>query len=287
MRFEYFRFLLTPLSEPDLPFASPPTRKELIEDIFSRDQEYVFNSKKAQYGFVVDYFNNNIVRAKMGKHVAREIARPPSEKFKTDQIDDWPNCPVFINLSDEKENGRTRESGQLIAFGVNQQIIQNPKACLQAFSKKVNESLTTKGYYLSINPIPSEPQKFWAVAKKYEGQIKRVVLTYTPPNLFNLENSLEEDLRKNNKKFNTTKSQIVLENDAGSVHLPEDDEFLQQTSEYIDLGNGTYRFDMTKGKKTIKSEGSIKQETFEGIELHLESNDPKDIETAIKTILDK
>lgn len=288
MKFEYFRFLLTPLKQQDLPFnGTPPSREELIKEMFSKDQEYLFTSGRAKYGLVINYSDHDMVRARMGKKVARKIAKSPAEKFKTEQVDDWPNCPVFVNISDEKATGKTRDAGQLIAFGVNQQIISSPRNCLRAFADKVNETLVYKGYFLSINPIPSEKKKFWTVAKQYEGQIKKVVLTYTPPNLFNLENSLEDDLRETNEQFNTTSAQIVLENEAGSVKLPEDNQLLQQTAEYIDLGNGTYSFHLTKGKKTIKSEGGIKHETFDGVELQLDSTNPEDIETAIRTVLGK
>lgn len=35
--FEYYRFFLTPIEEPELPFVKKKTREEVIEDIFSQD----------------------------------------------------------------------------------------------------------------------------------------------------------------------------------------------------------------------------------------------------------
>lgn len=288
MQFEYFRFLLTPLQQASMLTPSrPKSREELIKDIFSKDKEYVFKSGRAQYGFVINYNQNGLVRAKMGRQTKKKISRSPKEKFATENVDDWPNCPVFINISDERNSGRTLEAGQVIAFGLNFQAINNPKNCLRAFADKINTSLTHDGYFLTINPIPSERKKFWTVAKEYEGQIRKLVLFYTPPNLFNIDNSLNNDLREVNKEFNTTSAQIVFENEAGSLILPENNELLKQTAEHIDSGNGRYTFHLTKGKKTIKSDGGIKKETFDGLELFLEGSDPKGIEEAINAVLGK
>jgi hypothetical protein len=112
-----------------------------------------------------------------------------------------------------------------------------------------------------------------------------VVLTYTAPNLFKIGSSLEDDLKEINKSFNTTSSQIVFENYGGNIELPEDNKLLQETAKYIDLGGGSYKFHLSKGKKTVSSEDGIKTETFDGLELTLEGSADDKIENVLKQVL--
>ena len=78
-------------------------------------------------------------------------------------------------------------------------------------------------------------------------------MTYTPPNLFNLKNKLEDDLREANQTFNTTSTQVVLENEMGNLDLPKNNELLKESAEYIDQGAGSYQVHLSVGKKVIKS----------------------------------
>jgi hypothetical protein len=286
MKFEYFRFLLTPVKDPQLPFHDALSKEDIIKDIFAKGRTYHFNSKRARFGMTVDFFQNNLVYARIGKQTTKKLRSSPDEGFVTKDAEDWPGSYLFINLSDEIITGKTHENGQVVAFSLNKIAIQNPKNCLRALAKKINEDLTHKGFYLTINPIPTERKKFWTAAKEYEGKICKVILTYTAPNLFKIGSSLEDDLKEINKNFNTTSSQIVLENDGGNIELPEDNKLLQETAKYIDLGGGSYKFHLNKGKKTvISSEDGIRTETFDGLELTLEGSVGDKIENVLKQVL--
>ena len=117
---------------------------------------------------------------------------------------------------------------------------------------------------------------------EYEDQIKKVVLTYTPPNLFDLKNKLEDELRQANEKFHTTSTQIVLENNVNHLKLPKNDPLLEESADYIDQGAGNFKIHLKNSKKTIKSEAGVKFETFEDIELDIENNSTLDLEEIIK-----
>ncbi len=285
MKFEYFRFLLTPVKDPQLPFHGEVSREDIIKDIFAKGKTYRFKSGRAQFGMTVDFFQNSLVSARIGKQTTKKLRSSPDEGFAIKNAEDWPGSCLFINLSDERITGKTHENGQIIAFSLNKIAIQNPKNCLRALADKINEDLIHKGFYLTINPIPTERKKFWTAAKEHEGKICKVVLTYTAPNLFKIGSSLEDDLKEINKSFNTTSSQIVLENDGGNIELPENNKLLQETAKYIDLGGGSYKFHLSKGKKTISSEDGIKTETFDGLELTLEGSAGDKIENVLKQVL--
>ncbi len=285
MKFEYFRFLLTPVKDPQLPLHGEVTRADIIKEVFAQGSIYKFKSGRANFGLRIDYSHDGLVSAYVGKLTSKITRKSPEDGFVLSKVEDWPGSRIFINLNDERDTGRTLSAGQMIAFQVNKSAIQNPKNCLQEFAEKVNEAIVHKGFYLTINPMPTEKKKFWSVAKEHEGNIRKVVLTYTPPNLFEIGSSLENDLRQANTDFNTTSTQIVFENEAGSVTLPEDNQLLKETAEYIDHGGGHFKFTLTKGKKIITSTEGVKTETFEGLELTLESATPNNIEGAIRMVL--
>jgi hypothetical protein len=285
MKFEYFRFLLTPVKDPQLPLHGAVTRADVINEIFGQGKTYKFKSGRANFGLRIDHSHEGLASAYVGKLTSRIMRKPPEDGFALKKVEDWPGSRLFINLNDEKDTGRTLAAGQMIGFQVNKSAIQNPKNCLQEFANKVNEIIIHKGFYLTINPMPTDRKKFWTVAKEHEGNIRKVVLTYTPPNLFELGTSLEDDLKKVNQSFNTTSTQIVFENEAGSVTLPEDNQLLQETAKYIDEGGGKFKFTLTKGKKTVSSDGGVKTETFDGLELTLENANTTNIEGAMRMVL--
>lgn len=287
MKFEYFRFLLSPVKDPQLPFTKPKDRKDIIKTIFQAGKPYEFTQGRARYGFVVRAQEGQHVLARLGKYTSKTLYSSPSRGFQDKEVEDWPGCHVLINLDDEKGSGKTKELGQMIAIEVNRSAITNNLNALRSFADKINEEIIELGFFITINPILTQKRKFWPTVQQYQGKIRKVVLRYTPPNLFDLKNKLEDDLRAANKKFNTTSTEIVLENSAGKLQLPQNDALLKQSAEYIDLGSGTFALHLQKGKKVIKSEAGARVETFEGLELSIQGKSAKDAAKIIKDIWER
>lgn len=286
MKFEYFRFLLTPVKEPELPLVKRMERSELVQDIFSDGKHYKFKSGRATYGFVTKRKQGSLIQARIGKLTTARLHSSPDKGFAEKIEEDWPGSNVFINLDDEKESGKTRDIGQTIAFELNRSAIANSVNCLRALADSINQTIIHHGYYITINPILMPKKSFWSVVDEYDGKIKKIILTYTPPNLFNLQNSLEDDLRTANENFNTTSTQIVLENEVGHLKLPKENQLLQQSAEYIDLGNGSFSLHLRDGKtKVVKSESGVKTETFSGVEMNLTGKSVEDVQQIIESIL--
>lgn len=270
--FEYYRFFLTPIEEPELPFHKKKTREEVILDMFSPNKTYQFRSREKDYCLYIKQKEGNYVFASIGKRVKKNIRTAPEEGFKTKEIEDWPGCDIFINLSNEHDTGETAKKGQLFVVQVNNVDMKYRASVLQNLALAINKDIQKDGYFLTINSIPSEKTLFWNVVKENEGKIKRITFTYIPPNLLDLKSSLEDDLRSVAGEFNSTKVQISMENKDGNLTLSEHNKLLKESAEYVDLGAGTFKLQF-KGnkKKAISSDDSIKIESFMDPEITLRS----------------
>ena len=217
--------------------------------------------------------DENYVYARLGKRMTKRIRTAPEDGFKSKDIEDWPGCDLFINLSDEKISGKTKDNGQIIAMQVNNVDVKYRLSVLQKFTDIVNKDISCYGLHLTINSIPSNKAHFWNVVTENKGKIKKVILSYTPPNLLDLKSSLEEDLKKASEEFNSTKVQIVLENNEGKLDLPQNNKLLQESAEYVDLGAGSFKLLLSGKKKAISSEDNIKTKNIYDIDLIYRSSE--------------
>ena len=268
--FEYYRFFLTPIEEPELPFCRQKTREEVIDDMFSPDKTYKFKSREKDYCLYVKQKEGAYVFANIGKRVKKNIRTSPEDGFKTKEIEDWPGCDIFINLSNEHDTGETAKKGQLFIVQVNNVDMKYRASVLQNLASAINKDIQKYGYFLTIHSIPSEKTLFWNVVKENEGKIKKITFSYIPPNLLDLKSSLEDDLRVVAGEFNSTKVQVSMENTDGNLTLSENNKLLRESAEYVDLGAGTFKLQF-KGnkKKAISSDDSIKTESFVNTEITL------------------
>ncbi len=285
--FEYYRFFLTPIEEPELPFVKKKTREEVIEDIFSQDKTYKFKNRETDYCLYIKQKVDSYVFASIGKKVKKHIRTAPEDGFQTREIEDWPGCDIFINLSNEHDTGKTETKGQLILVQINNVDMKYRSSILQKLAASINKNIQKYGFYLTISSIPSEKTLFWNVVKENEGKIKRITFSYIPPNLLDLKSSLEDDLRSVSREFNSTKVQVSMENIDGNLTLSKGNKLLEESAKYVDLGAGTFKLQF-KGnkKKSISSDDCIKTETFIDPEITLRSqNITKEQLKAIMDIL--
>ena len=174
VKFQYYRISLTgERKEPHLPLDGDVTREELIARIFSEENSYEFSVRKTQYVFIVSQLEGKMVVAKIGRKTERHLHDSPIHNFAEKTAEDWPNSNVFINLSDEKDSGKSAELGQVIAIQVNNDAISNPTRCLQFLAKKINETFFYENFYISIEPIVEENKGFWSEVEKHRGDIKK------------------------------------------------------------------------------------------------------------------
>lgn len=263
MKFLFFRYFINRSNQTVL-FPEDKTKKQLLIEALKDSKLKSFKIGKSDLGFVHEYEREGYVYCKYGKRGSIVQTLSPQEKFKEVKTENWPNCHMFICLSDDPEKG------QRIAIEHKAWIFAHPLGQLRSLADKINEILAHNGLILSINPITQET-KFWEIIKQYEGQIEELRFNFNAPNLFNLENSLNDDLRKVRDELNATEAAMILKNKEGELKVPRDNQLLKESVEYVGKGGGEYR--IKAKKKIITSKDNIKSKSVT-TEIELETSDP-------------
>lgn len=261
MKFLFFTYFINPTKQGVL-FPENKSKRSLLLDALKDTKLNSFKRGKSDLGFVYDFDQEGYVYCKFGKRSSIVKTLPPQEKFKEIKTENWPNCHMFINMSEDPKNG------QRIAIEHKTWIFVNPLAQLRALADKINEVFLNNGFVLSINPITQE-SKFWEIIKQYRGQIEELKFTYDAPNLFNLQTSLNEDLKKARDIHNATETTMILKNKDGNLKIPDDNSLIKESVEYVGKGGGEYRI---KAKtKIITSKDNVRSKSITA-EIELETS---------------
>lgn len=163
------------------------------------------------------------------------------------------------------------------------EVFRSPHVQLRALFEEINAVLSASGYVASVNPIV-EPHEFWNIVENNEGQIKEFAITVRPPNLFQLENSFNDDLSHAAKIYNTTEVEIKMRNRENALNLPQNDGFLRESVDYVTRGGGEYKLSIQNGKKIITSGNEAKTKVFEFDTLDIESTDAETFLNAMQRV---
>lgn len=273
-KFQYFTYFLNPAKQKSI-FPDKRDKKEIVRSILSDTIQY--ESRGVKLAFVMVKQEGDYIFAKLGKKASLKRNLPPQRKFEEMREESWPHCIVAFNISDDPN------TGQRIVFEVKPYIFSSPYGQLKALANELNVKLLPTGYVISINPITVE-QKFWDVVKENEDRIEKLSFSFNAPNLFDLKNSLTQELKDLQRDYSMTKATMELENPAGKLKIPEND-LTKQGVEYISKGGGEYRLAIRGiGRHIISSrKKNIKTRTFEGIDLNITTKD----RTLIKDVLNR
>src|SRR5438067_741373 len=94
------------------------TKKELLENLLKHP--YYFEYKGSQLAYTFERFENNYIFGKIGKKSKIVRNMSPTDGFRKETEDDWPNCSIFINTNEDPENG------QMIAFEYKKSVFSHP-----------------------------------------------------------------------------------------------------------------------------------------------------------------
>lgn len=280
MQFQYFTYFLNPTITKGL-FPIGKTKKELFREVL-KQKNFKYKASGSDLAYVFEKEENDYIVAKIGKRQSLKRSLPPEEGFEETVDENWPHCLVFFNL-DENPN-----TGQKIAFEYKSNIFKTPLTQLQDLAEELNTELFTSNYAVSIHPVIEE-RKFWDIVKANEGMIEKVTFSFNAPNLFNLDNNLNDDLKNAQKQFGLTKAAVTFENPQGKLTLSEDDKFLQQGVEYVRKGGGDFYLKLKNGKRTtVKSEEGVMTKTveFEDLEARIKFDNEEVLHSAIKNVFD-
>lgn len=283
MNFGYYRFLLSSLKQQEI-LTSERGRKKVIEDIFSENRRYEFVNNRVKYGFLVQKVIGNKVLARIAKEKPANLHASPLDGFAEKQEEDWPGSYLLINLDDEKETGLLKQSGQVIAMQ-HQSVIRSPINCLRLLATKISEEILADGYDMSINPISSGPKHFWSVVDLYKDDIKKIVLKYAMPNILNLKNKVEDDLKEVRDVYKASKTAIILESETGNLKIDENNSFVKESIDYIEPGGGSYIIYSRKDGEIIKSDDNVITEKFN--EIKIEGASAEELSIIFNKVLEK
>ena len=272
MKFKHYRFFINKTSQIPL-FSDPRSSIEILIEIMNDDLVKDFTYRKSELGFVILDRIGSYLYCKFGKRSQISRTLSPQEKFEKESEVTWPNCNVFINTSSNNSNG------QLILIESKVSVFKDPINALRGLADKINEKFQRYGYDLSINPISSKTG-FWNIVDKYDGSLEEVIFHYNAPNLFNLDDKLNDDLRKAKREYNATETTIALKNPDSKlnvIHTP----LVDQSVEYITKGGGEYKLKV--GRKWFSSNDTVKTSS---IDVDLTSSDKEVILDVFNRIMD-
>lgn len=281
MKLQYFTYFLNKLQQPPL-FKDKRDKNDIFQSILINENKPIYyESYGTEHAFVALYKSEQYLQARLGRKALFKRHLPPDKQFRESTEEDWPHCNIFINFDNNPNNG------QRVAFEYNSKIFPNPSSQLKGLEDKLNQTLLTYGYVMAISPI-TEDHNFWDVVKKNEKNIQKVTLTFNAPNLFNLNNELEDDLKVARDRYGMTQARIELENPYGELKIPDDDGLMTQGAEYIAKGGGDYRIKMKKGSKIVRSKDSVKTVEIKDLEIEVkrESDGQKTIMSIFKKIFE-
>ena len=258
MTFQYFTYFLNPLEQPAL-FKDKRDKNDILRDLLRKDR-IEYESHGANLAFVLIHEKNNYFIGRLGKKASIRRNLPPEQNFEETLEESWPHCTVIINTNPD------HGTGQKIAFEYKSNVFTSSHEQLKHFQDELNSHLFSFGYALSINPV-TEEREFWHIIDQNKDKIERLTFTFNAPNLFGINNSLNQDLKDLQKEYSSTKVSLELENPDGRLVVPKND-LTKQSVEYITQGGGEYSLKI-KGKvrKVLKSKDNIKSKTFDDLEI--------------------
>jgi len=239
MKFQIFRYYLTPTSQKSL-FDSGKDfeiKHEVMQEIFSRKLDFSSIRSKSVFAYRLgDKIEDRYFFAKLGKQALKTHSLKVDDNFLDKKEEEWPNRQLIID---------TDPKVQLIAFELrNPAEFNKPVFVLQRFAEHLNTVLPESGWHIAIEPI-IDKNVFWEIIRKHSGEIKRLKFTYHVPNLFGVENTVEQELDIAKREFLAQKVEAVLTNEQSNLQVPENSAFVQQSVEHISKGGGSYEIKLS------------------------------------------
>lgn len=271
MKILLYRFFINETEQ--LSLLNEPGKKRdkvgMVKDVLKKP--YHFRYRKSELGYVCERCEDSFIYSKLGRRSTLAKILSPEADFRRELEEHWPYCRVFMRLDSDSKDG------QIIAIEQQSNVFNRPLSPLQALTNQINETLSCEGYLLSVHPITSE-KDFWALVKEGKREIQQLSLSFSSPNLFNIENALQEELRKLKREYNATETEISLANPIGNLNVSEKSKLVKEGVEYITKGGGEYKLKI-RGTR-YSSRDKSKHKVFD-LKVDLESADKG---TFIKTI---
>ena len=259
-------------------FREEKPKHEVVKDAFDTDQPIIFEHQGSTLAYVKHKIVGDYIIASLGKQSEAELSGPPSTGFKAVSQEEWPHILVIVCVSP------TQPLGQTIAVMKDSEIFSAPIHALRSLVSYMtphNELL--HGYELILSSL-SRTESFWEIIKTRDGRIQRLSFDLAVPNFLGLNDEISKSMKTINRKYNATKATIAIENPEGSLHVPLQDEFVQEAVNYASEGAGDIKIKVQE-EGVIDAKKNIITASISSLDakMVIESEDPK----IIKAVCDK
>lgn len=265
-RFNFFRFQILPTSQ-DIQLDLFDTTIKTVEDLKDRKNEIFANTLNSfdddirKFVHHKRYEDEIIFRflikeedffvLQMG--VNRDITIQTRD-FETDTINNWPTVLIAVDNS---------PSAQKIAIQIDRRVFYRTSTVANILEYNLNRYLYQHQLQVRFNPIFSA-NDFWSIIEQYPQRVTQVEFAMITPNLSDISDSLNMDIKALGRLTNTQETKLQLNSaENSSLTLNKDDEFTDSMVQYSSEGGGNISMKIKGLRRKITTNDSITETSIE------------------------
>lgn len=255
-------------------YNTPEELKAAKNDIFKSiitENNFSFRSGNSDIASKLIYQKGDMFYFKVG---VKRNTRRYRKDFTEEILDTYPNIIVAINNNPHIQKIAIQTNTS--AFQKTSIVANFIKSTVQKFLKNYNISFAVEATF--------DSQQFWNIIREYPKQVKQVTFNLISPNMTNLTDSLELDLRSLHSDTNTQKTKLELNAEKDSyLTLDEKSKLVNSIVDYSAKGGGDISVKVETIRKKLHTAQSVKD--FNVDELLLKGDDWEAIDKAFRNIL--
>jgi len=255
-------------------YHTPEELKAAKNNIFQSiitENNFNFRSGNSDIASKLMYQKGDMYYFKVG---VKRNTRRYKKDFTEEILDNYPNIIVAINNNPQVQKIAIQTN--TTAFQKTSIVANFIKSTVQKFLKNYNITFAVEATF--------DSQQFWNIIREYPKQVKQVTFNLISPNMTNLTDSLELDLRSLHNDTNTQKTKLELNAEKDSyLTLDEKSGLVNSIVDYSAKGGGDISVKIDTIKKKLHTAQSVKD--FYVDELLLKGDDWEAIDKMFSTII--
>lgn len=278
LTFHAYRYQLLPLSsELQLRFNSPI---KSIDDLKAHKNEFFeealreIQSFQHPWGEIIHeltWLQDDFALLKLA--TKKDITRKTKD-FREEEIDNWPFIVILFD---------NRPDRQLAYLQHLTTVFQRTSTVSNILQRSFNDELARFHLLVRFNPL-FEEREFWELVSKYDERITQAEFDMISPNMSNISESLNLDLRQLSEQTNTKETRLELNSDPeGSLHLTKDDDFIDSLVGYSSEGAGNISLKVRGIKKRFSTKKNATEVTID--EAEIKDADPQTVINVLRGLL--
>lgn len=263
--FNIFRYQILPFSREQMSlFDQPISADELVarkNELFLQTLQEVeeFRHAHGEVAHKIIGIDKEMVFIRIG--VNRKITRETRD-FAEEEVDNWPNSLVIFN---------NRPDIQTVAVEIEHDAFRHTHTLISIIQEGISQQLDRFLLRAIFNPIFNRSD-FWDIVNKYPQRITETTFRMVSPNMSNISETLELDLRAWNRMTNTQETTVQLRSDSEShLTLREGEQPISSLVDYSSQGGGNIKMKVKGLVKKISTEEQVVEISIEELNVSLES----------------